>query len=191
MGIHVHKHKADHGQDHQHGYHLTAAAAVEDQEHLDIVKHKNGGGEVGDRHKYEYINGKGGGRGGGGLHRKQKLEDNFRPVQPLNGRQVLDIDTSQKRFSKSSSGNDDDDDDNDEDDDDDEAEDYPEADAQMDQPVETDKPVDPPIYSRSNFGASIKTAKWQLLRNGSQQKSNFVPMTILILFLSTVCRWRM
>ncbi len=98
MGHHVHRHKNDEQKQ-------QSDEQKNLQQEVDIVKQKNG--QIGNRHKYEHVKDKSVGHvdGHGNIsegqnegHHVKKMEDNFRSVQPLNGRQILDVDTSVKHF---------------------------------------------------------------------------------------------
>ena len=105
MVQHIHKHKEEqHQQQSDEQKHL--------KQEVDIVKQKNG--QIGNRHKYEHVKDnseKQVGHGDGQKdnseghnddhkegHHLKKMEDNFRSVQPLNGRHIFDVDTSVKHF---------------------------------------------------------------------------------------------
>jgi len=106
----LHFHKSNDGQKHV------------GHEEIDIVRQTTGHGktENKERHRYEHVDRQEDGLGHNNddehqgeaehdearhhknrINRADRLEDNFRPIQPLNGRQILDIDTSVKHFKES------------------------------------------------------------------------------------------
>ena len=161
MGPHVHQHKVDQARewhqdnnDNGHG----------NDENVDIIKQKNG--KVSDGHKYQHIDEDRSGHNDRQSETK-RLEDNFRPLQPLNGRKVLDIDTSRKRFT------------NDKDDGDVDDFEYEHLDRHP--PVGQPDTIEQPVYQaqlRSGSDGGIKSAKWLAIRSRSSRVHSWLAFTI-------------
>ena len=160
MGPHVHQHKVDKAREwpQDNNDNQCDQNGHGNDENVDIVKQKNG--KVSDGHKYQHIDEDRSGHNDRQSETK-RLEDNFRPLQPLNGRKVLDIDTSRKRFT------------NDKDDGDDDSRDVDDFEYEhLDRhpPVGQPDTIEQPVYQaqlRSGSDGGIKSAKWLAIRNRS------------------------